>query len=75
MWILFLMKAITWNVRGMRMGEKKKALRRLIKSENPHIILLQETKLKKCTQNLYIFIWLRDRIKGVSVQSEINPGV
>ena len=38
------MKLISWNIRGCSNPRKWRTLNRKIKQENPHIILLQETK-------------------------------
>jgi exonuclease III len=40
------MKVVSWNCRGMGEREKKEAMGKLIKSENPQIILIQETKMQ-----------------------------
>lgn len=54
----------------MRVGEKRRAIRRSIKSENPNVVFLQQIKLKNSTWNLYGSIWCKGQIKGVSVHSE-----
>ncbi len=38
------MKIITWNVNGVRAVERKKELQNLVDSENPDVLMLQETK-------------------------------
>jgi exonuclease III len=40
------MKVVSWNCRGLGQAEKKEALRKLIRTEKPQILLIQETKLK-----------------------------
>lgn len=40
------MKIITWNVNGIRAVERKKELQKLIETQNPEILCLQETKAK-----------------------------
>jgi len=40
-----MMKMLSWNNRGLGHPSKKAALKELIQSEKPDIILIQETKL------------------------------
>jgi exonuclease III len=39
-----MMKIITWNIRGLNGRSKQRILRNCVKSEDPDILLLQETK-------------------------------
>ena len=39
------MKAVSWNYRGLGGENKVEAIRNIIKSERPNILLLQETKM------------------------------
>jgi exonuclease III len=45
------MKVISWNCRGLGSKTKEEAMRALIKTENPDILLIQETKLE---ENLFL---------------------
>jgi exonuclease III len=40
------MKVVSWNCRGLGQREKKEAMGNLIKTERPHILLIQETKMQ-----------------------------
>lgn len=40
------MKIISWNVNGIRAVERKKELQKLLETQNPEILCLQETKAK-----------------------------
>ncbi|WP_369124422.1 endonuclease/exonuclease/phosphatase family protein, partial [Actinobacillus pleuropneumoniae] len=40
------MKIISWNCRGMGIKAKEEAIRSLIRTEGPDILLVQETKLE-----------------------------
>jgi exonuclease III len=42
-----MMKLLSWNCRGFGSIKKIEALRYLIKTEKPSIVLLQETKLEE----------------------------
>lgn len=63
-----MIKAISWNCRGMGSKNKQDLIRRLVKEEKPQLLLLQETKKKNwdIPQNLD-FIWKNS--KGVAVNS------
>jgi exonuclease III len=39
-----MMKIITWNIRGLNGRSKQRILRDCIKTENPDILMIQETK-------------------------------
>ena len=39
------MKMITWNIRGLGRGEKKRALKDMIVKELPDLMFIQESKL------------------------------
>ena len=41
------MNVISWNCRGLGSKTKEEAMRNLIKTENPDIMLVQETKLEE----------------------------
>jgi exonuclease III len=44
-----MMKILSWNCRGFDNKSKVEALRDLIKSEKPSVILLWETKMEEST--------------------------
>jgi len=39
-----MIKALSWNYRGLGLKEKVEMVRHLIEYEKPHLLLLQETK-------------------------------
>ena len=39
------MKVVSWNYRGLGIENKVEAIRNIIKSESPDILLLEETKM------------------------------
>jgi endonuclease/exonuclease/phosphatase family metal-dependent hydrolase len=41
-----VMKIVSWNVRGLGRLDKRKEVCKLVREKNPHIVCLQETKLK-----------------------------
>jgi hypothetical protein len=55
-WV-FIMKLVSWNVRGFRGAEKRKEVRQLIGEKCPFIIYLQETKLGVCEESLCLSMW------------------
>jgi len=41
-----MMKIVSWNCRGLGSESKKELVQSLVRKESPHILLLQEMKLK-----------------------------
>ncbi|XVF38856.1 hypothetical protein REPUB_Repub20aG0138100 [Reevesia pubescens] len=52
-----IMKIMSWNVRGISSDGKQDRVRRLINRVNPNVVLVQETKLKKCDNLLISKLW------------------
>ncbi|XVE92512.1 hypothetical protein REPUB_Repub01dG0103700 [Reevesia pubescens] len=52
-----IMKIMLWNVRGISSDGKQDRVRRLINRVNPDVVLVQETKLKKCDNLLISKLW------------------
>ncbi len=74
------MKIYSWNVNGLRAVLKKGALQALIRSENPDIICVQETKAKQGQAEIdfpeYEEIWNsaeRAGYSGTAVFTKIKP--
>ncbi|XP_039016625.1 uncharacterized protein LOC120147279 [Hibiscus syriacus] len=57
------MKIISWNIRGIRKKEKSRAVATMVRNYKPGILLIQETKLEKCSQAI------RRRIGGSILNS------
>ncbi|XVE97991.1 hypothetical protein REPUB_Repub03eG0066800 [Reevesia pubescens] len=51
------MKIMSWNVRGISSDGNQDRVRRLINRVNPDVVLVQETKLKKCDNLLISKLW------------------
>ncbi|XVE54794.1 hypothetical protein DITRI_Ditri03aG0110900 [Diplodiscus trichospermus] len=51
------MKIASWNVRGLRRKEKKRAVKRLIRTGNFDMLLIQETKIKEANPKLPRWLW------------------
>ncbi|XVF38861.1 hypothetical protein REPUB_Repub20aG0138600 [Reevesia pubescens] len=52
-----IMKIMSWNVRGISSDGKQDRVRRLINRVNPNVVLVQETKSKKCDNLLISKLW------------------
>ena len=65
------MNIITYNVRGLGMGVKWAAIRRLVKKEHVDMICFQETKKeiqgyqREKNKNIYIFLNEHQGMKGM----------
>ena len=42
------MKIISWNVRGLGSRNKRRMVKDFLRSENPNVVMIQETKKEKC---------------------------
>ncbi|KAE8660741.1 hypothetical protein F3Y22_tig00116951pilonHSYRG00750 [Hibiscus syriacus] len=64
-WEIYMvkMKIISWNIRGIRKKEKSRAVATMVRNYKPGILLIQETKLEKCSQAI------RRRIGGSILNS------
>jgi exonuclease III len=67
-------KIITWNVRGINDKSKRSLIRNFIKSENPDIVCLQETKLSLLPENIYRQIFSRRYDKGICLLAHGTSG-
>jgi len=56
---VWVMKLLSWNVRGLGGHEKRKEVRSLVKDKNPLILCLQETKLQLCDDRVCASLWDR----------------
>ena len=54
---VFLMKLVSWNVRGLASVEKRREVRKLVEENKPLILCLQETKLAVCDEKLTLLRW------------------
>jgi exonuclease III len=62
-----MMKFVSWNCRGLGSRDKKEEVRKMLKLENPSILLLQETKMRdlETLQDLQK-IWKKGEGKEIS---------
>jgi exonuclease III len=51
------MKIFSWNCRGLGNPQAVRALSRLIRTENPHVVFLMETKLKSSELDVNRIKW------------------
>ena len=54
---MFLVKILSWNVRGLCGFEKRKKVRKLLGEKKPSIICILETKLAKVADFLCSTLW------------------
>ena len=46
--LCFPMKIISWNVRGLGSRNKRRMVKDFLRSENPDVVMIQETKKENC---------------------------
>ena len=51
------MKIISWNTRGLRSRNKRRVVKDFLKSENPDVVMIQETKKEKCDRRFVDSVW------------------
>ena len=51
------MKIINWNVRGLGSRNKRRVVKDFLRSENPDVEMIQETKKVKCNKRFVGSVW------------------
>ena len=46
----FSMKIISWNARGLGSRNKRRVVKDFLRSKNPDVVMIQETKKEKCNR-------------------------
>ncbi|GKU93949.1 hypothetical protein SLEP1_g7498 [Rubroshorea leprosula] len=65
---------ISFNVRGLGSGLKRREILKLVKKENPDFLLLQETKLEEVEESLCRALWNSENFDWVMQKSMGNSG-
>ena len=53
----FPMKIISWNVRGLGSRNKRRMVKDFLKTENPDVVMIQETKKEICDRRFVGSVW------------------
>ena len=53
----FSMKIISWNARGLGSRNKRRVVKDFLRSENPNVAMIQETKKEKCERRFVGSVW------------------
>ncbi|RVW69351.1 Transposon TX1 uncharacterized 149 kDa protein [Vitis vinifera] len=48
---------LSWNVRGLGSSNKRRVIKDFLRLENPDVVMIQETKKKKCDRRLVGSVW------------------
>ncbi|KAJ9691309.1 hypothetical protein PVL29_013479 [Vitis rotundifolia] len=51
------MKVISWNTRGLGSRNKRRVVKDFLRSENPDVVMIQETKSMKCDRRFVGSVW------------------
>ena len=51
------MKIISWNTRGLGSRNKRRVAKDFLRSENPDVVIIQETKKEKCDRRFVGSVW------------------
>ena len=52
------MKIINWNVRGLGSRNKRRMVKDFLRSANPDVVMIQETKKEKCDRRFVGGVWM-----------------
>ena len=55
--VIVLMKILSWNTRGLGSRKKRRTVRRFLSTQNPDVVMLQETKREIWDRRLVSSIW------------------
>ena len=55
--VSFSMKIINWNTRGLGSRNKRRVVKDFLRSENPDVVMIQETKKVKCNKRFVGSVW------------------
>ncbi|RVX23794.1 hypothetical protein CK203_000662 [Vitis vinifera] len=55
--LCFPMKIISWNVRGLGSRNKRRMVKDFLRSENPDVVMIQETKYENCDRRFVGSVW------------------
>ncbi|OVA15438.1 hypothetical protein BVC80_1229g10 [Macleaya cordata] len=64
-----MLKIISWNIKGARDKKKRIKIRKCIKLWKLGIVILQETKLERCTDRIVHHLWGRGDIGWVALDA------
>ena len=51
------MKIISWNTRGLSSRKKRRVVKDFLRSENPDVVMIQETKKAECDRRFVGSVW------------------
>ncbi|RVW76917.1 hypothetical protein CK203_051555 [Vitis vinifera] len=55
--VIVLMKILSWNTRGLGSRKKRRTVRRFLSTQNPDVVMLQETKREIWDRRLVSSVW------------------
>ena len=57
-WVFFIyMKILSWNTRGLGSKKKRRIVRNFLSSQNPDVVMLQETKREIWDRRFVSSVW------------------
>lgn len=69
------MKILSWNVRGLGMRSKSALIKDLLRSFNPDIVFLQESRLAVIDRSVIKSIWSSRHVGWMSLGAQNSAGV
>lgn len=71
---MFVMKLLSWNIRGLGRLEKRSSIKRMVKDRQIDILLIQETKRSNIQVRDAKSVWPWDHMEFLAVDAEGNSG-
>ena len=64
---LVYMKILSWNTRGLGSKKKRRIVRRFLSTQNPDIVMLQETKRETWDRRFVSSVWKGKRVEWAAL--------
>ncbi|RVW34407.1 Transposon TX1 uncharacterized 149 kDa protein [Vitis vinifera] len=69
------MKIISWNVRGLGSRNKRRMVKDFLRSENPDVVMIQETKKENCDRRFVGSVWTVRNKDWVALPAWLRGGI
>ncbi|RVW97042.1 hypothetical protein CK203_032334 [Vitis vinifera] len=67
-WVVFgLYEDLSWNTRGLGSKKKRRIVRRFLSTQNPDIVMLQETKRETWDRRFVSSVWKGNRVEWAAL--------
>ena len=71
---LYLMKILSWNVRGLGWADRRRRVKEVLRLKNVDMALLQETKRSNIDESVVRSLWPFDSVEYMEMGAEGSAG-